>query len=53
MIVKVYVTDYEKRNHFMKIEFLMWVDSSVCVEYKGEGFNNHKPSYDHFYVLML
>ena len=32
------VTGYEKRDHlgfFMKIEFLVWIKSSVCAEYNG------------------
>ena len=33
-----YVTGYEKRDHlgfFMKTEFLVWIESSVCAEYNG------------------
>ena len=52
-----YVTCYEKRDHsgyFIKIEFLAWIDSSMCAESNGAGFMkniDHKPSYDHFYAL--
>ena len=36
-----YVTGYEKRDHwgfFIKIEFLAWIDSSMCAEYNGASF---------------
>ena len=48
------VTCSEKRDHsgyFIKIEFLAWIDSSVCAESNGACFMkniNHKLSYDHF-----
>ena len=38
----------------MKIEFAAWIDSAVYAEYNGEVScinNNHKPRYDHLYVL--
>ena len=47
-----FVTGYEKRDHlgfFIKIEFLVWIDSSVCVVSRKNI--DHKPSYDHFYEL--
>ena len=35
------MTCSEKRDHsgyFLKIEFLAWIDSSVCTESNGENF---------------
>ena len=36
-----FVTCYEKRDHlgyFIKIEFLAWIDSSMCAESNGAIF---------------
>ena len=49
----IFVTCYEKRGHsgfFIKVEFLVWIGSSVCVENNGANID-HKPSYDHFHEL--
>ena len=55
MEIHAYVTGYEKMDQFFKkIEFLAWIDSSMCAESSGASFMkniHHKWSYDHFMHL--
>ena len=37
-------------GYFIKIEFLAWIDSSVCTESNSASID-HKWSYDHFYAV--
>ena len=56
----IIVTCSRKRDcweFFINIEFLAWIDSSVCTEYNGKSFKetrkniDHKQSYDRFYAV--